>query len=105
MNGSVESGILARLNNASSAEDFFALLGVDYDPTFGFGNASSTNPSFSLGPMVGLIRVFRNTPIFLEVYVEPYEYIMTRSTADGVTTHAVSHSFVADGGVGMGYIF
>ena len=32
MNGSVESGILARLNNASSAEDFFALLGVDYDP-------------------------------------------------------------------------
>jgi len=80
-------------------------LGLDYDPTFGFGNASSTNPSFSLGPMVGLIRVFRNTPIFLEVYVEPYEYIMTRSTADGVTTHAVSHSFVADGGVGMGYIF
>ena len=32
MSGSVESGILARLNNASSAEDFFALLGVDYDP-------------------------------------------------------------------------
>jgi nitrogenase-stabilizing/protective protein len=28
----VESGILAQLNKASSAEDFFALLGVDYDP-------------------------------------------------------------------------
>ncbi|HTO59787.1 MAG TPA: nitrogenase stabilizing/protective protein NifW [Bradyrhizobium sp.] len=26
------SGILAQLNKASSAEDFFALLGVDYDP-------------------------------------------------------------------------
>ena len=26
------SGILDRLNKASSAEDFFALLGVDYDP-------------------------------------------------------------------------
>ncbi|ANW03154.1 nitrogenase stabilizing/protective protein NifW [Bradyrhizobium icense] len=25
-------GILDRLNKASSAEDFFALLGVDYDP-------------------------------------------------------------------------
>jgi nitrogenase-stabilizing/protective protein len=25
-------GILAQLNNASAAEDFFALLGVDYDP-------------------------------------------------------------------------
>jgi len=32
MSGSVESGILAQLNKASSAEDFFALLGVDYDP-------------------------------------------------------------------------
>jgi nitrogenase-stabilizing/protective protein len=27
-----ENGILARLNRASSAEDFFALLGVDCDP-------------------------------------------------------------------------
>ena len=26
------SGVLEQLNNASSAEDFFALLGVDYDP-------------------------------------------------------------------------
>jgi len=26
------TGILERLNKASSAEDFFALLGVDYDP-------------------------------------------------------------------------
>ncbi len=26
------AGILERLNNASSAEDFFALLGVNYDP-------------------------------------------------------------------------
>jgi len=26
------SGILARLNKASAAEDFFALLGIDYDP-------------------------------------------------------------------------
>ncbi|WP_454620359.1 nitrogenase stabilizing/protective protein NifW [Bradyrhizobium cenepequi] len=26
------AGILAQLNKASSAEDFFALLGVDYDP-------------------------------------------------------------------------
>ncbi|MFB9267570.1 nitrogenase stabilizing/protective protein NifW [Bradyrhizobium erythrophlei] len=26
------AGILDRLNKASSAEDFFALLGVDYDP-------------------------------------------------------------------------
>jgi len=25
-------GVLAQLNEASSAEDFFALLGVDYDP-------------------------------------------------------------------------
>ena len=36
MTGSVESGkapaILDQLNKASSAEDFFALLGVDYDP-------------------------------------------------------------------------
>ena len=36
MTGSVESGkapaILEQLNKASSAEDFFALLGVDYDP-------------------------------------------------------------------------
>jgi nitrogenase-stabilizing/protective protein len=27
-----EAGILAQLSKASSAEDFFALLGVDYDP-------------------------------------------------------------------------
>ena len=26
------NGILAQLNEASAAEDFFALLGVDYDP-------------------------------------------------------------------------
>lgn len=31
MNGA-SVGILEQLNNASSAEDFFALLGVDYDP-------------------------------------------------------------------------
>ena len=27
-----EPGVLEQLNKASSAEDFFALLGVDYDP-------------------------------------------------------------------------
>ena len=27
-----QSGVLDQLNKASSAEDFFALLGVDYDP-------------------------------------------------------------------------
>lgn len=27
-----QAGILEQLNKASSAEDFFALLGVDYDP-------------------------------------------------------------------------
>jgi nitrogenase-stabilizing/protective protein len=27
-----QSGILEKLNKASSAEEFFALLGVDYDP-------------------------------------------------------------------------
>ncbi len=26
------AGVLAKLNEAASAEDFFALLGVDYDP-------------------------------------------------------------------------
>jgi len=29
---SAAAGVLAQLNEASSAEDFFALLGVDYDP-------------------------------------------------------------------------
>lgn len=28
----VPAGVLEQLNKASSAEDFFALLGVDYDP-------------------------------------------------------------------------
>jgi nitrogenase-stabilizing/protective protein len=32
MNGSPPVGILDQLNKASSAEDFFALLGVAYDP-------------------------------------------------------------------------
>lgn len=29
---STAPGVLARLNKASAAEDFFAILGVDYDP-------------------------------------------------------------------------
>ena len=32
MPGMIEDRILTRLNKASSAEDFFALLGVGYDP-------------------------------------------------------------------------
>ena len=32
MSNDVPGGILDRLNKASSAEDFFAVLGVDYDP-------------------------------------------------------------------------
>ncbi len=32
MSNDVPGGILDRLNKASSAEDFFASLGVDYDP-------------------------------------------------------------------------
>jgi len=31
-NASAAGGMLDKLNKASSAEDFFALLGVDYDP-------------------------------------------------------------------------
>jgi nitrogenase-stabilizing/protective protein len=30
--GNATEGVLAQLGRASSAEDFFALLGVDYDP-------------------------------------------------------------------------
>jgi nitrogenase-stabilizing/protective protein len=32
MSNSEQSGILEQLNKASSAEDFFTILGVDYDP-------------------------------------------------------------------------
>jgi len=32
MSGSAQSGMLEQLNKAASAEEFFALLGVDYDP-------------------------------------------------------------------------
>ena len=32
MSGSAQPGVLDQLNKAASAEEFFALLGVDYDP-------------------------------------------------------------------------
>ena len=32
MSGSAQPGMLDQLNKAASAEEFFALLGVDYDP-------------------------------------------------------------------------
>jgi nitrogenase-stabilizing/protective protein len=32
MSGAAQPGVLEQLNKAASAEEFFALLGVDYDP-------------------------------------------------------------------------